>query len=90
MLTWVRVWSHGCPRWVRRRLTRVAWAALPHVTGLGIIVGCGGGVWLAMPPWSPPERPQPDRPHEAPVSVPEPGGLAVLGIGAAMLWRVRR
>jgi hypothetical protein len=78
--TWVRVWYGLCPRWVRRRLTRAAWAVLPHATW----IGCAGGVWLATPPW-PPVPPPGDV-----VEIPEPSGLMALVLGAGFLWGMRR
>ena len=86
MLTWVRIWERGCPRWVRRRLTRAAWAALPHVTWVGIAAGCGAVPWL-LPPLAPDWTPRVETPAQ---SVPEPGSGLILLAGVAALWRVRR
>ncbi len=93
------MWTH-C-RWVWVTTSRALWAALPHVSKTAIVCGAIGSVTPAtpvsngrahgvIPPRVVAELPPAAYLRPAPVTVPEPAGLSLLGVGLVALGVVVR
>jgi hypothetical protein len=89
-VTWVHilVWHSRCAVWRWRMVTQDQWHALRHVEIIALSVLCAAGA--VTPLVIVHEARTPVVRQNAPVDVPEPGGLGLLGIGVVGLWRIKK
>jgi hypothetical protein len=84
----ILIWYSRCAVWRWRMVTADQWHALRHVEIVALSMLCASGV--AVVPIVVHEARTPVVRQNAPVDVPEPGGLGLLVVGVVGLWRVRR